>query len=473
MRANEQLSLLAAWLFPGSSYDEARKSASASPAVPRANAAVKARSGIAAEMLAETAWADMRRSLAELLAWMQLFRLPAERQRFVIDTWIDAQAEMLLRIAADRALIETEFSGSAERAVSLDLDLSDRHGAGRSVAILTFDSGLKVVYKPRDIGIEAWFSRFQERLNHLGAPFPFRSLRAIARSGHGWTEFASHVRCGTAAQLRGYYRNAGALLCLAHLLRATDCHFENLIACGKSPILVDAETLFQPVLARGDDPSSVLRTGMVPRFTPSLEAAPQDFGALSCVSPQQVPLGVPVAIDDVIRGNVRLTPEANVPFPRGQEPAPELYVDEMVEGFSQTWQFAAGHRDAIGEAMESARAQRIRYVVRDTPAYYRALVAGLYAGSFDPLSLPSLPGTKSIFAGLAEAERSALCALDIPRFTLAAGDTGLHGIPDCFPQSGYDLARRGLEILDEKELQKQCSLIRVCWGLYGAAKSLA
>jgi hypothetical protein len=89
------------------------------------------------------------------------------------------------------------------------------------------------------------------------------------------------------------------------------------------------------------------------------------------------------------------------------------------------------------------------------------------------LSLPSLPGTKSIFAGLAAAERSALCALDIPRFTLAAGDTGLHGIPDCFPQSGYDLARRGLEILDEKELQKQCSLIRVCWGLYGAAKSLA
>src|SRR5260370_8542771 len=33
------------------------------------------------------------------------------------------------------------------------------------------------------------------------------------------------------------------LLCLAYLMEATDCHHENVIACGEYPQLVDVETL--------------------------------------------------------------------------------------------------------------------------------------------------------------------------------------------------------------------------------------
>jgi lantibiotic modifying enzyme len=469
MRANAQLSLLAERLFQGSSYDELLKSEFVAQAVARAEDEIRALCSTDGDVLSDEAWSSMRRLLAESLAWMLLFRLPVERVKPFIDAWVDAQREMLRRLAADRLLIEARFECAAERVTEMDLDLSDRHGGGRSVAILTFDSGLRLVYKPRDIGIEAWFATFQERLNEMTAPFPFKTLRTLGREGYGWIEFAVHTPCLDAIQLRSYYRNAGALLCLLHLLRATDCHFENLIACGESPVFVDSETLFQPILVSGDDGSSILRTGMIPRFTPLLEAVPEDFGALSCVSPQPVPVPIPGADGET----VLLTPKTNLPFPPGQEPTPELYVEEMLEGFTQTWQFAGAHREELLDAMESARPLRIRYVVRDTLNYYQAIVAALYAGSLDGLALPSLSPAKAVFASLEEEERLALLRLDIPRFTLMAQDTGLGGIPACFPQSGYDLVCRSLEKLGEKELQKQCAVIRVCWGLYGAAKALA
>src|SRR5260370_41144375 len=42
---------------------------------------------------------------------------------------------------------------------------------------------------------------------------------------------------------RRYFLRAGMLLCLAYLMEATDCHHENVIACGEFPQLVDVERL--------------------------------------------------------------------------------------------------------------------------------------------------------------------------------------------------------------------------------------
>jgi lantibiotic modifying enzyme len=71
------------------------------------------------------------------------------------------------------------------------------------------------------------------------------------------------------------------LLCLLYVLRATDCHAENLIACGEHPVLVDMETLLHHDTNPLDRLSeslwnqrslhdklgaSVLRCGLLPRW---------------------------------------------------------------------------------------------------------------------------------------------------------------------------------------------------------------
>jgi type 2 lantibiotic biosynthesis protein LanM len=397
--------------------------------------------------------------------------------RGYLDSWVQAQCEMLHRLTADRAEIERRFGLDAGRIVSLELDLSDRHSGGRTVASFAFESGLKLIYKPRQLGIEAWFAELQRRLNTLGAPLPFRPLEVVSRESYGWTEFAVHRHCQDKKQLQRFYRKAGALLCLLHLLRATDCHFENLIACGEDPLFVDAETLFQPTIAANEG-ISVLRTGMLPRLAPMLMSAGSpvvaDMGALSCVSAQTVPIPLPAMNGSPARTEmVVMEPETNLPFSPNQERTPQAYVEEMTDGFRQTWQFLAEHKEPVKTVLEGAHLQRIRYVFRDTLSYYQAMVAALSLGNLDGVVLPPLPSSKTAFAPLEAAELAALRELDIPRFTLGAAESGLHGIGGCFARTGFDLVRDAVENLTAQAMDAQIAVIRLSWGLYGMAKQAA
>lgn len=166
----------------------------------------------------------------------------------VAGQWVDMAAEFLARLAHDGETIRAEFHPGGESGPVADLQtrLSDPHHGGRTVMILTFTSGLKLVYKPRDIGLEAAWFGLLEWLNRNGAPLPLRPLRVLNRSTHGWVEFAEHSPCGNEEEARRYYRRSGMLLCLVYLLGGTDCHYQNVIASGEQPVLVDLEAVMHP-----------------------------------------------------------------------------------------------------------------------------------------------------------------------------------------------------------------------------------
>src|SRR5262249_2293041 len=135
------------------------------------------------------------------------------------------------------------------------------HNCGRSVIKLTFSSGLKLIYKPKDLGIDEAFFALIDWLNEAigGVQAPdgvaairqmlplrvLRRLRLLNRTTHGWVECVEHVPLPDAEAAERYYRRMGMLLCLAYVLGGSDCHYENIIACGAQPVLVDHETLFQ------------------------------------------------------------------------------------------------------------------------------------------------------------------------------------------------------------------------------------
>ena len=77
--------------------------------------------------------------------------------------------------------------------VELKPSLSDPHRGRRSVVALTFTSGRKLVYKPKDMGTEAAYHRLLAWLNEQGAPLPFKVLKVLDRSTHGWVELMKHV----------------------------------------------------------------------------------------------------------------------------------------------------------------------------------------------------------------------------------------------------------------------------------------
>ena len=123
----------------------------------------------------------------------------------------------------------------------------------------------------------------------------FTALQVLDRPGYGWVEYVRSAPCSNEEVARRYYLRAGMLLCLVHVLKGTDFHFENLIACGEQPVLIDVETLMYPdprsslesrnvtgqTEAENLLASSVLRTGLLPAWEGSPDGKVFDTGAFS------------------------------------------------------------------------------------------------------------------------------------------------------------------------------------------------
>lgn len=187
-----------------------------------------------------------------------------------------ATAELLGRFAADRAaLVDGLLAGlDPGPLVEVDTGAGDGHRQGRTVSVLRFATGARVVYKPRPLAAHGHFNELARWLDaRLDRP-ELRTLALLERPGYGWVEFVEQRPCGTPAQLERFYYRQGVLLALLHVLDATDVHHENLIACADDPVLVDLETLFHPApVGPGTGPtdpaaealeSSVHRTGLLP-----------------------------------------------------------------------------------------------------------------------------------------------------------------------------------------------------------------
>ena len=191
--------------------------------------------------------------------------------------------------------------------VELQPSLSDAHRGGRSVVALTFASGRRLVYKPKDMGTEAAYQRLLAWLNDQGAPLSFKVLKVLDRSTHGWEEFVPHLPCQNPDEGRRYYERAGMLLCLFYVLEVTDCHYENIVASGEYPVLVDAETVMHHragALIPADDNArseafdqidhSVLRTGLLPRWELSADKrTAYHMSGLGEADEQELPVRAP------------------------------------------------------------------------------------------------------------------------------------------------------------------------------------
>src|SRR5262249_30651640 len=132
----------------------------------------------------------------------------------------------------------------------VEVGLSDPHRGGRGVAILGFASGIKIVYKPKDMAIDHVWADLLEWLGARGLPIPVVAPQSLARDGYGWAAFVTADAPGSDRDWCGYYRRAGGLLAILHLLRGTDFHQENIIESAGSPVPVDLETLLTPELAQ-------------------------------------------------------------------------------------------------------------------------------------------------------------------------------------------------------------------------------
>ena len=423
-----------------------------------------------------------------------LARLTAQ----ITDFWVEAVAEFLQRLATDLPQIQEQFAVSAlGRVEKLHTALSDPHHHGRSVIGVQFASGLKLIYKPKDLATEAQYFEIVEWLNQQHELLPLRVLTVINRGSHGWVECAEAFPCPDTAALHRYYQRSGMLLGLMYALHGSDFHYENTLACGEQPVLVDFETLLAPVLDITTPSSrplnahqmalrqlndSVLKTALLPL---NIQVGQDliDCSGLGAIDAQAFKTrrlrNVNTDTMSLAEGTTTLTGGQNSPF------APDIpgtfreYIDDIVRGFRDMYQFLVKHRQTLLAApgpLTALARQRYRFLHRNTSLYMSLLTKscqpqGLRDGVEHSIGLDALCRAllhhpdKPRFWPLVAAERQALEQGDIPAFTYRGESTALEAaemapILAAFATSGADAVYERLQQMHDDDLERQVEIIR-------------
>jgi type 2 lantibiotic biosynthesis protein LanM len=419
-----------------------------------------------------------------------------------VEFWADATRELIQRLITDSAaLIECFHLNDRPLEIrNFGVSLSDRHRNGRSVVIIEFGCGTKVVYKPKPLSSEAAFNHLLSWLNERGISPELRVVTVFDRGEYGWVEHIEHLPCADESSARQFYLRAGMLACVLHVLRATDCHYENVIAHGEHPVLIDAETLLYPepqplevpsqtgvagVLGADRLADSVLRTGLLPRWQSIGEATVHDTSGLGCTTDQtgsrKILRWTGINTDAMhMRYEEGLIKAAqNVARLAGRTLSPGDYETELVSGFAQTYRLFLKERDSLtAERGPLALMQRhkVRFMYRPTSVYSTLMTASwtpevlrdgiAYGIHFEQLARAFLTGSdKPPLWPVLAAEIRAMEQMDVPLFMASADRTDLdppncRSLPDAFKDPSYDRTIQLISAMSETELGRQLAIIR-------------
>ncbi|MBW4573955.1 MAG: type 2 lantipeptide synthetase LanM family protein [Aphanothece sp. CMT-3BRIN-NPC111] len=441
-----------------------------------------------------------------MLTFFQKYSVLGRLLATVVSFWVDYTAEFLQRLAQDLQKIQQVFGSNLTtdalgKVTEVKSSLSDPHNQGRSVIFLAFDSGLKLVYKPKDLGLEVAFNKFLDWCNQHSQLLDFKVIQILNQGNYGWVEYIEHQPCVDEAAAQRFYQRSGMLLCLLYILRATDCHYENLIASGEHLVLIDMETLLHHQPKQMEDLpdteevetiavqqlwNSVLRTGLLPRWDFSADnRVAYDLSGLGSTAIQQSPRKVlrwrSINTDDMYLQyeTVTFPLEKNVPRLGDIALSANDYQAQIATGFEQMYRFLMAHKDVLvapDSPLAAMQEQQVRFIFRATriygiilqktwsPDYLKHGVD--YSIELDRLSCAFLVAQEKPSAwSILSAELRSLEQLDIPYFSASAASDRLSvgenlSIPGYFQQPSYQETLAQLRGMDETDLARQVAIIQ-------------
>jgi type 2 lantibiotic biosynthesis protein LanM len=407
------------------------------------------------------------------------------------EQWIETSLEMMARFIADlEEVLRRLVPGAAPGAlVDAEAGLSDRHAGGRSVAILAFASGLRIVYKPKSLAVDGELRALVDELNERGAEPPLRCPKVVDRGTYGWTEHISAHPCETHDEAARFYARQGAWVALFYVLEATDFHHENLIAAGEHPVPIDLETLFQPATAQpaaggpGYLPTAqtVLNSGLLPRrFWATAKEGGLDLSGMGVAGDRTIPVKrITGEGTDRMRWaqqEMNLKAGPNLPTLRGEPLVLWEHRDAVLRGFRAMYQLLWSLRHELLAAtgpLSRFAGLPIRSLLRGTGTYAHLLHVAHHPDYlrsaldrdrlYDRLWLDAV--VYPPFRRVLRAEQKDLAAGDIPRFESLPTSTDLlhpggDRIERFFATPGLELVRARLEAMDEADLERQSWLVQ-------------
>jgi type 2 lantibiotic biosynthesis protein LanM len=359
----------------------------------------------------------------------------------------------------------------------------DRHAQGTSVVRLQFENGC-VFFKPRSMAIDLQFGLLLAMLKRRGVGPDQHTPMVLDCGDYGYAAHVDYREVENEDELRAFYRRFGGLVAISHALGTTDLHYENLIASGAFPVIVDVETLFQPnygvsgeqKLQRSPYSDTVIYSGLLP-FGESDESM-QDFSALSGSSESPhafIPTGCGTDELCLVMQKAEAPVAANLARLHGKMSSPHKYIDEIDAGFEATY---CGLMSMKAELIEpqgvlvAFRNLSVRVVVRSTQVYSYLLSALSH-----PEYLSNDEKRESLLARIRPqkdgwpvhlqcwpSERVALLCGDVPRFTTTVDcrdvrDENGNVFPSVYRNSAWAECRKRVRAMSLRDLKRQRRLL--------------
>jgi len=432
------------------------------------------------------------RQKKRLTSLLEEYPVLARQVENVYMRWQTYSLEFLRHLCNDWGQICTYFTPECPPGELVEIlgDAGDTHRGGRSVLQLKFSSGFRLFYKPKSLAIDRHFQELLTWLNEQGFQPAFRTMKVLDRLVYGWCEYIEAQECQEPAEVTRFYERQGGYLALLYALNATDFHYENLIAAGQYPILIDYESLFHPTAVLNEERqdgafdainTSVVRVGMLPnRISGNDVNLGMDISGLGGRGGQQTPrpvLSWEKAGTDrmhISRKHMVMGAQQNRPSLRGAEIDLLEYCDSLERGFTRMYRLLLDIREVcIAEPLAHFIHDTVRCILRPTAVY-----ADILTESFHPDLLRDALDRDSHFdylwlaaqhvpalARVIEAERRDLLAGDIPLFTTYPDSRDLYTsqdeiIRDYFETISFDTVRHTLYQLDENDLKRQLWFIQ-------------
>jgi type 2 lantibiotic biosynthesis protein LanM len=432
----------------------------------------------------------------ELLALLELYPVLARLLVAIIEQGVAFGLELLEHLCTDwqeirNVLMQGQNPGML---VGLQFGAGDTHRQGRSVVILTFQSGLKLIYKPKSLAIDTHFQALLTWLNKFVKDLPFQAVQVLDKGTYGWSEYVRAAGCTSEGEVTRFYERLGGYVALMYALGGVDLHFENVLACGEHPVFIDLETLFQPTLPqqgeRGETATpeafaflhnSVLRLGLLPQqiwMTENSEGI--DVSGLGGKGGQATPTPVPV-LDGIGTDQMHLVRRHAIIQDRQNQPKLNdasidimNYLNHVIRGFTRIYRLLIAQREALlTQILPLFTHDEIRIVLRPTNIYARLLQESLHPtllhNALDrdrllDLLWVQIPG-KPFLSRVIRAEIDDLRENNIPFFTTSVTSCSVSTsrgteIVNFFAESGFAAVERRIRQFDEQDLSRQIWVIQ-------------
>lgn len=317
--------------------------------------------------------------------FFKVYPLVEEILQRVIEDYCQNISEIMCRVQKDRQQInKTIFAdkNAFESVISFE-QLGDLHQGGKCVFSLTLDNNEKLIYKPHGIKYTEIFQDYLERF-YSGQGLKNKRILVVDKKEYGWMEYITPEPCHSEEEIKTYYQRLGITLCVCHLMNNRDMHFENIIAHGSYPVLVDLEvfecerkdvqkdTASKEVQYRLRN--SVLNIGILPFYIENKSGKGVNLSGIEA-DRQKVPYYLPFVVNPKT-SDIKI--EYHRPYVQSAQNAPVLnnapvlagdYTEEIIKGFSGAYTQALKERESLISGLTLMKAVECRYLLRNTQEY--------------------------------------------------------------------------------------------------------